>query len=635
MIARHFAEWQPKRTLWRPSKRLSLSEWSRRHYYLSAESSAEQGRFRPYKYQAQIMDAISDPSIPFVSVKKSARIGFTKILNATAGYYMVEDPCPILCVQPTVEDAEGYSKEEIATMIRDCPRISVLFTGGIKAKDANNTILHKVYPGGSISMVGANSPRGFRRVSRKVVLLDEIDGYPASAGGEGDPIKLAIKRAEYYHDRKIVRGSTPVLEGRSPIDDAFNAGDQRFFHVPCPHCGHMDRLVFQQQDGGGHWMRWPKDEPEKAHFVCFDCGCEIEESHKYEMTEAGEFVATKPFEGHASFHIWAAYSSSPNATWGQLAQEFEEARKAGPEKLKTFVNLVLGECWKERGEAPDHERLYARREPYELATVPEGVMLITAGVDVQKDRLYYEIVGWGRRKENWSLDAGFILGDPYGSHVWEELDKLLDRPLPSPMGDRKIQILGVDSGAFTQAVYNWARRHPASRVIATKGQKSAKTLISSPSKVDVTSRGRKIGYQVWPIGIDLAKAELYGWLKLVKDGEELPRGWCHFPEYGPEFFEQITAEHLVSKHNKRGFVDLYWELLPNRENHWLDCRVIARAAASLAGLDRMKDDAPTVKRQAPPVEEKPSGYLAGKTPAPVIAGKRPGGFLGGRSGKWL
>lgn len=635
MSARHYAEWTPNTKLWRPPKKLTLSEWARRHYYLSAESSAESGRFRPYKYQIGIMDAISDRSIPFVSVKKSARIGFTKILNATAGFYIAQDPCPILCVQPTVEDAEGYSKEEIATMIRDSPKLSAIFGSGPKAKTTKDTILHKIYPGGSISMVGANSPRGFRRVSRKVILLDEIDGYPASAGGEGDPSKLAIKRSEYYHDRKIVRGSTPVLEGRSPIDEAFQDGDQRYFYVPCPHCGYFDRLVFQQQDGGGHWMRWPENEPEKAHFVCFDCGSAIEESDKFEVTEAGEWRATKPFEGHASFHIWAAYSSSPNATWGQLASEFEEARKAGPEKLKTFVNLVLGECWREKGEAPDYERLYSRRENYPIGSVPEGVLLVTAGVDVQKDRLYYEIVGWGRRKENWSIDAGFIMGDPYTDHPWRELDALLDRPLRGQAGDRKIDILGIDSGAFTQTVYNWARRYPLSRVIATKGVRSAKTIISTPSKVDVSFRGRSIGYKVWPLGIDVAKAELYGWLKQKLEGEERPRGWAHFPEYPEEYFQQITAEHLVSKANARGFVDFYWEKLPNRENHWLDCRVIARACASLAGLDRLRDDEPVTAKKAPRPASEVEETRPAETPAPSGKKKKPSsGFLGKRRG-WL
>ena len=242
------------------------------------------------------------------------------------------------------------------------------------------------------------------------------------------------------------------------------------------------------------------------------------------MISAGEWRAARPFAGHASFHIWAAYSLSPNATWGQIASEFLEAAKR-PETLRTFVNTVLGETWKERGDAPDWERLYQRRETYAIGSVPAGVIVLTAGIDVQKDRLMFEVVGWALNKESWSIDAGPLYGDTSLEDTWGKLDELLARAFVGADGAiHTIAMMAVDSGYNTQAVYGWARQHPMSRVIATKGMAGARMLVGAASPVDVTTRGKKIarGYKVWPVGVDIAKSEIYGWLRF-KIGEDRHR----------------------------------------------------------------------------------------------------------------
>ncbi len=584
----------------RPPPKLTLSEWADEHFYLSAESAAEPGRWKTIPYQKGPMDAITDPEVEQVSFMKSARVGYTKMMDAAIGYHIEHAPCPILVVQPTVDDAKGYSKEEIAPMLRDCPVLTkIIFEESEESgpKDSGNTILHKRYPGGVLSMVGANSGAGFRRISRKVVIFDEVDAYPPSAGSDGDQIKLGIKRTEYYWDRKIIAGSTPLVAGRSRIEAMFEAGDQRRYFVPCPHCGHMAPLVFTGEKG--HAMQWPKGKPEAAFFSCQQNGCVIEHKDKRDMVTAGEWRAAAPFDRHASFHIWAAYSFSPNATWGQLAAEFVAA-KDNTESLRTFVNTVLGETWKDRGDAPEWERLYQRRETYQLGSVPEGVRFITAGVDVQKDRWVFEVVGWGEGKESWSLDAGVIPGDTSNEADWAKLDSILDRTWVTPTGTQiTVLMLAVDSGYNTQMVYGWGRTKPLSRVIAVKGVSTARTLVGTPTPVEVTTRGRKIarGYKVWPLGVDIAKAELYGWLKLqpptTESGAPYPSGFCHFPEHGEDYFRQLTAEHLVSSAKKRtGFTQHEWQLIPGRENHFLDCRVYARAAAAVCGLDRMPSKKP-------------------------------------------
>lgn len=649
---------------WRPPARMKLSQWADQHYYLSAESAAEPGRWHTLPYQRGIMDAFTDPEVIQVSVIKSARIGYTKSLNAVVGYYMHQDPCPIMVVQPTIEDAQGYSKEEIAPMLRDCPTLAAIVPEP-KTRDSDNTILAKRFPGGSLSLVGANSARGFRRVSRKVVLFDETDGYPASAGSEGDQIQLGIRRTEYYWDRKIGAGSTPTIAGHSRIERLFYAGDQRRYYVPCPHCGAFQVLQFPH-------FHWPKGQPEKAVYICIHCGTEIEHRHKPAMVRAGEWrpgphaqfpddPAPGEFDGHASFHIWAAYSYSPNATWGQICKEFVEANRQGPEHLKTFVNTVLGEPWRERGEAPEWQRLYSRRETYELGTCPEGVLFLTAGVDVQKDRLVYEVVGWGRDKRSWSIDAGVIPGDPSDLKrgPWQELDVLLNRTYPRTEDVAlSISMLAVDSGSFTQSVYTWARSKPMSRVIAVKGVATAHVLIGTPSKVEVTVSGRKLkrGYKVWPVASHLAKSELYGWLALQPPTDEEraagvgdPPGYCHFPEYGEDYFQQLTAEQLVTTKNRKGYSVFAWELIPGRENHFLDARLYARAAAELAGLGRFRGsdwerlerslgltpiDTPDPDDSTPRKPSRPA-LRDGAGPAAPRESSRPRGWLSPRRGGWL
>lgn len=636
------------KSAWRPPPKLSLSEWADQHYYLSAESSAAVGRWKTLPYQKGIMDAFTDPTVTFVSVMKSARIGWTKIVNALVGYCMDQAPCPIMVVQPTIDDAKGYSKEEIAPMIRDCPRLEAkVFTETEEAvgpKDSGNTILHKRFPGGVLSLVGANSGAGLRRVSRKVVLCDEVDAYPASAGSDGDPVKLATKRSEYYWDRKVGLGSTPLLAGSSRIEQAFLSGDQRRYYVPCPHCGHEDFLVFTQRAGaGGHFMAWEKDRPETAHFVCSKNGCVIEHKEKRGMVERGRWVAAEAFTGHASFHIWAAYSYSPNATWEQLVKEFLEASKNGPEQLKTFVNTALGETWQETGEAPDWQRLYLRREQYEIGSVPAGVKFLTCGVDVQKDRFEYEVVGWGADRESWSIDTGVIPGDTGKDSTWQELDALLDRQFPGADGNVfTILRLAIDSGYNTQTVYNWGRRKGLNRVIAVKGSAAATTLVASSSPVDVTHNGRTIarGYRVFTVGVGVAKSELYGYLRQdppTDPKERLPAGYCHFPEYGEDYFKQLTSEHLVKVAKKTGHTVLEWQLIPGRRNERLDCRNYARAAASVLGLDRLAPRPAEAPPMAPITGQRPEAPPAPRTPnaPPKNRKTSDSNFLGNRVRRWL
>lgn len=633
------------RSAWRPPPRLSLSQWADANFVIGAASGAQPGRWHTLPYQREILDAITDPKVSMVVVMKSARIGYTLCVTAAIAYFIDQDPSSMLVVQPTVDDAKGFSKETIAPMLRDVPALAKLTyrdseDKGRGPKDSSATLTHKAFPGGVLSLVGANSASGFRRISRRVVIFDEVDGYPpGGAGQEGDQIKLGMKRSEAFHDRKTIAGSTPTIAGVSRIEDMFLAGDQRRYYVPCPHCGHRDFLVFDQKSSRGHVMRWPDGKPEDAYFECRGNGCKIEHKSKRWMVERGEWIAENPAGTHRSYHLWSAVSYSPNARWEDISREFIAA-KNDPLKLRTFVNTMLGETWQERGEAPAWELLHRRRETYPIGSVPDGVLVITAGVDVQQDRFVYEVVGWGENKESWSIDAGTLDGDTTRPEAWAKLDEFADRTYEGSDGAiHTIMRVAIDSGYRTQAVYGWAHRRGRARVMATKGMAGVRPILDAPSKQEITINGRKIkrGMILWPVGVDTAKVELYGWLGLpLYDDGSAPPGYCHFPEHPEEFFRQLTAEHLVETVNKKGRRTREWHVLPNRENHQLDCRVLARAAVFSLRIDYRR---PGPKAPKPAPTTSSASAPSAPPAAPQPAAKPRQGFWskpgGGRPGGWF
>lgn len=591
----------------KPPEKLSLSEWSDKFAYLSPESSAEAGKWKTIPYQKGMMDFMTDPAIEQVSVMKSARVGYTKILNNLIGYHIHQDPCPIMLVQPTIEDAEGYSKEEIAPMIRDTPVLTSLVSEP-RSKDGDNTILTKSFPGGVLGVVGANSARGFRRVGRRVVAFDETDGYPASAGTEGDQLKLGIRRTEYFWNRKIIAGSTPLIKDTSRIEKLYAAADQRYkYNVPCPTCDHSDYLVFTEKKTKagrfGHFMKWPKDEPENAYFVCSKNGCVIEHKHKRWMVEEAERRQAADYNcgygwvpdikdpdtggsrRHVAIHIWAAYSYSPNASWGTIAKEFLDSRK-DPLLLQTFINTVLGEVWEEEYSAKiGAEGLQGRAEFYQTNIVPNPCVIVTAGIDIQDNRIECSRYAWAPGEESWLISHDVIFGDPAKPAIYKQLDDILLQDL-SREDDRVISLAAaaIDTGGHhTHEIYQYVReRRRLDKIIGTKGQSQrGKIALGKPTTVDINMRGQllKGGAQVYPMGSDTIKSVIYSRLKLQdpEHGERAP-GYIHFPNSLPaEFFEQMTSEKQITRYVK-GFPVKDWILPSGKRNEALDCAVLAYAA---------------------------------------------------------
>jgi phage terminase large subunit GpA-like protein len=573
----------------KPEPKLTVSEWADEHRYLSTKASAEPGKYRTSRtpYLKQIMDDMSVSSpIKEIALMKGAQVGFTEAMNNFIGYVIDHAPGPMLLVNPTIDMAKRNSKMRIDPLIEECPRLRSKVKDR-RSRDSSNTQQAKEFPGGILVITGANSPSSLCSMPVRFLLLDETDRYPRDAGGEGNPIDLAKARTRTFARRKIVEGSTPTIHGQSNIEAVFDISDKHFCYVPCPHCSHMQTLVWEQ-------VKWDEGKPETARYECVECHRSIENWQKTWMLDRHEWRPENPGAEVRGYFLNALYSPVGWYSWADAAKEFVEANKKGTEALKTFVNTVLAQTWKEKTEKPDWNRLYERREAYPFNIIPPGGRFLTAGVDVQADRIETVIVAWGRDKVSWAIDHRVIHGDPSKELTWSELDKILQETWPvtgRPGVHLPIKIMAVDSGYATQHVYNWVRRYSPNRVIAVKGSDHASTIIARPAAVDITVAGKQIrkGVKVWTIGVSLVKSELYGFLRLNKaiDGQDDEPGYCHFPEFGEEFFKQLCAEELVVKYVK-GYKKFEWQKTRDR-NEALDLWTYSRAAAAVCGIDRFTE----------------------------------------------
>ena len=509
------------------------------------------------------MDAITDEKVREVWVMKSAQVGWTEILNNVIGYHVHQDPAPMLLVQPTLEMAESWSKDRLAPMVRDTPVLTERIADP-KSRDTGNTLLHKKFTGGHLTVAGANSPSGLASRPIRVVLFDEVDRYPASAGTEGDPISLGKKRTATFWNRKILAGSTPTIKGSSRIEAGFESGDQRFYHVPCPHCGEFQRLIWSQ-------VKWPDGQPELAEYICVACGAILTEADKPEMLRAGEWRGSKEFSGIASFHISELYS--PWSTWAEMAVAFVRAKRF-PETLQTWINTSLGETFEERGEEVAAVGLSQRREAYTVNSIPAGALMLTVGVDVQDDRLEASVWAWGRDEEAWLAEHHVMHGDPGSESLWADLDNFLARPRATEDGRKLIvEAVAVDSGGhFTQQVYQYCAKRKARRIWAIKGAGGFGRLIW-PKRA---GRAGRTSAQVHIIGVDTAKDVLFGRLKRVTQPGP---GYLHFPVSVDEvYFDQLTSETLIYKMVQGRRVRSYKPRSSGVRTEALDCMVYAYAA---------------------------------------------------------
>jgi phage terminase large subunit GpA-like protein len=574
----------PVATYWamglEPDPELLVSEWSDQYRELSSRSTSEPGRYRTSRtpYLKEIMDNLSSTSpVESVIVMKSAQIGFTEAGQNWLGYIIHKAPGPALYVQPTIDLARRTSRTRIAPMIEECPVLADLVSE-TKSRDAANTILAKDFTGGVLVMTGANSATGLRSMPVRYLFLDEIDGYPMDVGSEGDPIELAMVRTKTFtKSRKILMGSTPTVKGLSRIESRYEDTDKRKYFVPCPHCGHYQHLVWGQ-------IKWPKGETEHdhihqdAHYECGSCGEPIQEHHKTQMMELGEWRPTaKPLDPNCrGYHINALYSPLGWYSWADAVLEHLKAKRKGTELLKVWINTVLGESWEEGGaETLDPTGLMVRREPY-AAEVPDGVLLITGAVDVQDDRLEYELAGWGEEEEYWGLLRGVVWGDPGSPSTWEPITDIITKRYKRGDGSQlAVTATCVDTGGhYTTAAYAYVKKMEKLGVFAIKGMAGeTRPIVTSPTRKRTGRQMKSVN--LFTVGVDPAKTLVHYRLSIKEPGP----GYCHFPirdDYGESHFSQLTAEKKTKKFIK-GFPKWVWVKVKPR-NESLDLFVYNFAA---------------------------------------------------------
>ena len=522
------------------------------------------------------MDAFSDHLVTSVVLMFPSQTGKSEVFNNVTGYFIDQDPAPILFVEPTLELARAWSKDRIAPMLRDTPALN----GKVKeprTRDSGNTQLHKTFDGGHLTLCGANSAASLRARPVRIVLLDEIDGYPPSAGTEGEPCKLAEARARTFSNKKIGNASTPGIKDISRIEAKYEASDKRKYFVPCPHCGAFQVLMFKR-------LRWPDSKPEEAAYYCDPCGCEITDRDKPAMLRDGEWRAEKPFKGVAGFWINGLYS--PWLTFAEIAVEWMEAneqkKRGNLEPLKVVINTILCETFEESGETVSDDKLFNRREAYG-PKIPKAAVVLTAGADIQKDRIEVQVDAWGEGEERWNIKHHIIYGDPSQPprdpksntppNIWDELDDYLLKTYEHESGAKMaVACAAIDSNYLTDNVYKFVRPRQPRRVFAIRGSTQRdKPIVSNPTWM------KHARIRLFNIGVHQGKQRVYDRLKVEQPGP----GYVHFPiARTVDYFRQLTIEKLVTRYYK-GHPRKEWILPSGERNEALDITVYSHAALGI------------------------------------------------------
>jgi phage terminase large subunit GpA-like protein len=536
------------------------------HMRLPEGVSALPGRVTLWPYQRGIAEAISDPLVERVTIVKPVRVGFTTLLSGALASYVANEPSPILALLPTEADCRDYMVSDLEPIFEATPALRGLLAA--EADDSGrSTLLSRRFPGGSLKVVAAKSPRNLRRHNVRVLLMDEVDAMEPSA--EGSPITLAERRTLSFANRKIIMGSTPTLMDTSNVLRAYARSDQRVFEVPCPECGAFTEVLWRH-------IEWQPDRPDTAAFRCPHCEALVAERHKAAMVEAGQWRPSAPeVQGHAGFRLNALVSGLANASWAKLAAEFLAA-KAHPDQLQSFVNTILAEGWREAAEEVNEAELAARRERFGLDALPAEALILTAGVDVQRDRLEIVILGHGR-EGIFVLAQHVIWGSPHEDTTWQELDDFLRGTWKHPRGGSlRLDAVAIDAGdgETMDRVLNFCRPRFARRVVAIKGAAGDRPAIKASD-----TRGSRL----FILGVDGLKATLAAHLsrgRSVRFSDTLEA----------RFFEEIAAERRLVRY-KRGAPVRVWERIAGRRAEALDCMIYALAVRGIVGIDLERREA--------------------------------------------
>lgn len=571
------------REAWKPPPNLKVSEWADQRRKLSSEASAEPGQWYTDRapYLRFPMDAYNNPQWKEIVMMFSSQTGKTEVLNNICGFNIDLNPGPMLVIQPTLDMGEAWSKDRLAPMLRDSPTLKLKVD--TRARNGSNTLLQKQFPGGHLTIAGANSPASLASRPIRDVLADEIDRFPASAGNEGDPLNLAIQRTANFWNSTVIMSSTPTIKGASRIEMAYEKSQQYMFQVPCPTCDHKQFLTWKNlkipQNSAGEY------DTSGTYYVCEGNGCYLTERAKGYMLANGEWVLVGQGELKRRVGVKINTLYSPWMTWQEMADSWLESKDEN-ELLQTFVNTKLGESWEIKHSGGMMLEAGSQCEDYDAESVPDSVLLITGAVDTQDDRLEFLSQGWGVKRERWNLEHKIFWGDTSKPEVWFELDKHLKRSYTVRGKQMRIAITLIDSGGHrTQEVYNFVKPRQDRRVFASKG--------SSSYYAPIANKGRQVGNQrvmLFEIGSDTAKDSiLYSSLKLEKPGP----GFIHHPkDCDQEYFDQLSMSEVRYKNKptdrlgrKKKVVRLFEYQKLRERNEILDLHVLNMAAYYILNPD--------------------------------------------------
>jgi phage terminase large subunit GpA-like protein len=529
-----------------------------------------------YPYQGGIADAIADPTIERVTVQKCVRVGFTTMLVGGIASFVADDPTNVLVLMPTEDDARGLVVDEIEPIFTSTPAVAGTLAAGVDETAARNTLAHRRFAGGSLKVVAAKAPRNLRRHTARVLMVDECDAMEPTA--EGSPVTLAERRTLSYPDRRIIVGLTPLDEATSTIVRLYAQSDMRVYECPCPACGAFTEMLWRH-------LEWEPQKPETAAFRCPACQALVGEEQKPGMVAAGRWRATRPeIVGHAGFRLNALISPLANARWRKLAAEFLRA-KDDTDELRTFVNTILGEPWRDAGVEVDESALAARAEPFSLEAIPADVLVITVGVDLQDDRLECSVIGWSRT-ETFVLAHLIVWGSPGEDSTWHEVDEVLKTKWTHPAGGRiGVDACVIDSGHMTDRVYAFAFPRAGRRIFPGKGLAASRPIVEP-------SRSKIRGGRLLLCGVDTIKSTIY---------DALARGRrIRFSDtLQPAYFEQVTSERRVTRYS-RGVPVRRFERKPGAAAEALDCLCYGWAARAVVVLDLDRRSTELAEVLAPP-----------------------------------
>lgn len=551
------------------------------------------------------MRAFTDPNINRIVMVASSQVGKSELELNIIGYIVAQDPGSILYIQPSEADGKKFSRQRIAPMFRASKDLRGK-VADVKSRDGGNTILQKMFPGGSLTITGSNSASALSSMPIRYVIGDERDRWADSAGTEGDPWELARARQITFYNRKAVEVSTPTIKGSSKIEESYNDGTQERWVHQCPNCGEYNEICYEtikhehikKEINGKEYHKVII----KGH-ACPDCG------HLFSQDEMRKQPAKWQAENPEAYKtgcrsFWLTAFASPWVTWESILLDVHK-NEDNPEKLKAIYNTKLGKLWEHRDFAQSDEELLARLEDYG-AELPDGVLVLTCGVDTQDDRLEYEVVGWGKNGESWGIKKGYIMGDPDTAEPWQRLDDVVEHVYKFQSGQGLgITITLVDSGGHkTQSVYAECRKRQTKRVFAIKGRGGEGIPIVNPPKRVAAKDNKRITCWLYSLGVDAGKAAIYASLQVQTPGAK----YCHFPQgddrgYDINFFNGLISERMVKKRTVSGF-KWAWEKLPgHRRNEALDCRNYALAGLRIIDPDfdalalRLKEQAESHKVQ--------------------------------------